>query len=70
MNWLDEAAEEVAAQNRKDWDASQTPEALARAAKKKAEEFERGVRLGWWDAEGNPLLPDEPEDDEETEDEE
>lgn len=47
-----------------------TPEAraederlAARNREKSAAEFEKGVRLGWWDAEGNPLNV-EPEEDE------
>ncbi len=37
-----------------------TPEEQARIAAKKAEEHERGVRLGWHDADGQPIPdPDE-----------
>lgn len=32
-----------------------TPEAQARLAAKKAEEFARGVRLGWWNENGDPI---------------
>lgn len=52
-----------------------TPEAraederlAARNREKSAREFERGLRLGWWDADGNPL--EEPAGDEMDEDEE
>ena len=42
------------------------PEVQAAIAKRKAEEFQRGVRLGWWDADGNPIeQPDEDEDEDE-----
>jgi hypothetical protein len=45
-----------------------TPAAQAALEAKKREEFRRGVRLGWWDADGNPLTsedePDEGEPDE------
>ena len=54
-NWLDEAAEEVAEQNRKAFDALDTPEARARLAEKAKAEFDRGVRLGWHDENGEPL---------------
>ncbi len=65
-NWLDEAAEEAAQATRKAWDETQTPEALARAAERKAREFDLGVREGWWNAEGEALP--QPEDEEEEED--
>lgn len=45
-----------------------TPEALAAAQRKRAEEHERGVRLGWWDEDGTPIV--EPEDDPDEDDEE
>lgn len=41
-----------------------TPEAQARLAAKKAEEFARGVRLGWWDEDGTPIPQDEDAEDE------
>jgi hypothetical protein len=34
-----------------------TPEAQAAAVAKRKAEFDRGVRLGWWDADGN--LPED-----------
>ena len=45
-----------------------TPEAIAARAAKKLAEFEKGVRLGWWDAEGNSLIAetDDDEDEEKT----
>lgn len=46
-----------------------TPEERARLEAKRKEEFERGVRLGWWTADGEPIdQPDESED-EDAEDE-
>lgn len=42
-----------------------TPEALARIADKKAAELERGIRLGWLDAEGNPIESSDGDSDEE-----
>lgn len=57
--------EAIAAANAKAYDESNTPEKIA-ARKAKAEaEFQRGIELGWWDAEGNSLLEDEAEDEEE-----
>lgn len=51
-----------------------TPEGQARIAKREAvkkAEFEAGVRLGWWDENGESLQPetDDEEDDEEEEEE-
>ena len=46
-----------------------TPEERARLEAKRKEEFDRGVRLGWWSADGEPIdQPDESED-EDAEDE-
>lgn len=45
-----------------------SPEAVAAREARRLEDFERGVRLGWHDAEGNPLAADE-EDDDDLEDE-
>lgn len=44
-------------------------EVVKREAKRK-EEFERGVRLGWHDAEGNPIADEEDEDEGEDDDDE
>lgn len=48
------------------------PEVQARLAAQKQAEFDKGVRLGWWDAEGNIIeQPEEAdEDDYEDDDEE
>ena len=46
-----------------------TPAELAASREKSRREFERGVALGWHDADGNSLLPDEGDEDEEGEDE-
>lgn len=48
--------------------ARNTPEAIAAREAKRAVEFERGVRLGWHDADGNSLVP-EADDDEESDEE-
>lgn len=45
-----------------------TPEGLARIDKRQAEkraEFEAGVRLGWWNEDGESLLSDDDEEDDE-----
>lgn len=34
---------------------------VAKREAKRREEHERGVRLGWWDADGNPIDQDEEE---------
>ena len=50
--------------------AQNTPEAIAtREAKRKAE-FDKGVRLGWWDADGAYLYEEEGEPDDENGDHE
>lgn len=70
FSW-DDAFAEIAESNRKSYDASQTPEALARAAQRKAEEHERGVRLGWWREDGTPIeQPDDESDEDQDEDDE
>ena len=43
--------------------ASYTPESRERAARKSAAEFERGVALGFHDADGNALTPESDETD-------
>lgn len=45
-----------------------SPEQAAKRAARRQEDFDRGVRLGWWDAEGNPFTTDEDEDEEAVED--
>jgi hypothetical protein len=48
-----------------------TPEAIAAREAKKRAEHEKGVRLGWWDEEGNSLIAETDDGaDEEAEDEE
>ena len=37
----------------------------AQLTEKRKQEFDRGVRLGWWDKFGNPLELDEDEDEDE-----
>lgn len=36
--------------------ARNTPESVAARDAKRQAEFDKGVRLGWWDAEGNSLI--------------
>jgi hypothetical protein len=50
-----ERAEEIA----KDEARRSTPKAIAAAQARRKEEFARGVRLGWWDSDGNPVEEDE-----------
>ena len=70
FDW-DEAFQEIADANRASYDAAQTPEKIAAQEAKRQSEFERGVRFGWHDAEGNPLpADDEGEDEDEDEVEE
>lgn len=46
------------------------PEAVAAREAKRKTEFDKGVRLGWWDAEGNSLIAETEEDEDETEEDE
>jgi hypothetical protein len=59
-----------------DWDAEFEAQAKEMAQRndavdpakiraKSEAEFQRGVALGWWDADGNALLPDDETDDDE-----
>lgn len=57
MDW-DAAFEEAAAQAA----STLTPELEARTKAKSLAEFQRGIELGWWDAEGNSLTPADPDD--------
>lgn len=59
MDW-DKAFEEVAAETGKRNDKV-NPEVIAA---KRAEEFERGVRLGWHEKDGNVIATETDEDDE------
>lgn len=43
--------------------ALNSPAERARIERKKLEEFERGVRLGWYDVDGNAVDPKEDESD-------
>jgi hypothetical protein len=61
--------EETAAANAAEWDRLNTPEKIAERKARQEREFEQGVRLGWWDADGNPL-PAAQGDAEDDEDEE
>lgn len=63
IDW-DEAFEDQAAAARKSHDALDP----AKIKAKSAEDFARGVRLGWWDADGNPIAQDD-DSDEDNEDE-
>lgn len=64
LNW-EEIDKELGEQNARISDSVD----MDKVRQKAKEEFERGVRLGWHDAEGNSLLEDDPEDDDEGEDE-
>lgn len=47
------------------------PENVARRKAKADREFRNGVEQGWWDEEGNPLLPlddDDPDEEDDAED--
>jgi hypothetical protein len=68
MTDWDEIEAEIAEENRKAYDALQTPEAIARTDAKRKAEFDLGVRSGWWDAEGNSLLNNKTDDDGDDED--
>jgi hypothetical protein len=47
-----------------------SPEEVAKREAKRKEEFERGVRLGWHDENGNPIdVEDDDEEDEEADEE-
>ena len=62
-------AEEEARKAADEYDAYRArPEVQAKLAAQDKAEFEKGVRLGWWDAEGNTI--EQPEEDDEEEDEE
>ena len=50
--WAEEEAEKRRKQAERD---DNDPVLQERLRAKKQAEFERGVRLGWWDAEGNPI---------------
>lgn len=73
MKTLDElmADEEVALleRTRRELAIENLPENVAKREAKRKEEFERGVRLGWHDADGNPIVQDD-EADEADDDEE
>ena len=58
------------AQIKRDEAARNTPGAVAAREAKKAAEFEKGVRLGWWDSEGNSLTVETDEEENEEEDDE
>jgi len=69
MNWLEEWEVEHAKEAKAAWDRANTPEAIAAREAKQVAEFERGVRNGWWDAEGNPIPTfEETDDDDDGED--
>ncbi|AKY02696.1 hypothetical protein RCSAXON_29 [Rhodobacter phage RcSaxon] len=59
MDW-NKAFEEQAAKA----GATDTPEQRRRIAEKSAADFERGVRLGWHDKDGNPIPQPDDSDDE------
>lgn len=53
------AAKADSPEGRAEWERS-----MARATERVAEEHAKGVRLGWWDEEGNPLTAEEDDEDE------
>ena len=57
--WEPERLAEIAREEAR----ANTPKARADLEAKKRDEFERGVRLGWWDADGVPLPQTEDEED-------
>ncbi len=46
-----------------------SPEEVAKRDARRREEHERGVRLGWWDADGNPLGDADQDDEDDAPDE-
>jgi len=46
-----------------------TPEQLAKREEENRAEHEKGIRLGWWDKDGNPLEQESDEDEDEDEEE-
>lgn len=68
MDWLEHAEAEAIARGEEAKRLDADPAYQARMAAKRAEQHERGVRLGWWTEDGEPIP--QPEDDEESEDEE
>lgn len=64
MTDWDKIFDELAEANRKAYDSVDHEKLKA----KSAEEFERGVRLGWWDADGNPITQETDSDDENEDD--
>ena len=68
-DWMAEADAERLAEIERDEARSSTPAAIAAREAKKRAEFERGLRLGWWDADGNSLVPEDDAEDEEEDQE-
>lgn len=60
----DEAA--IIERTRREIEDDNLPANVAKREAKRKEEFERGIRLGWWDADGTPIAQDT---DDETDDE-
>ena len=66
FDW-NKALDEIAEQTRKDAERADAPEAVAAREAKKRAEFDRGVRLGWWDQDGAPLpQPEDTADDDDA----
>ena len=61
MSFWDEAFEDMAKETAKAYDNVN----MQKVAQKSAAEHERGIRNGWWDSEGNNLLADDDEDEDE-----
>lgn len=68
-NWLEEYEKELAEKNAAELAKYDSAEEVAKREVRRKEEFEKGVRLGWWNEDGDPLESDEDaEDEDEDED--
>lgn len=63
MDWLAAIEQEAIERGKAAAEQDADPVYQARIKAKKAEEFDRGVRLGWWDADGDPIAQDDDEPD-------
>ncbi len=70
MPSIEDYLEEEAAKRRAQAIADeQNPELQARLAAKRKDDHDRGVRLGWWDANGDPIPQDDEQQDGDDEEE-
>lgn len=65
MNWLEEYEKELAEKNAAELIKYDSPEEVAKRAARRKEDFDKGVRLGWWDENGDPIESAEDEDSDE-----